>query len=115
MLFVPICATTHYMSLNKSVSVRFDDNTEDRLDALASKTGLSKADLVRRAAVSYLDTAEKTGEITLALREPVAAPSNLKTPAAGSGQVLYNLRKRVKDKAKGKVNPSECAPSPKSL
>ena len=53
------------MALRDAISVRFDDVTKARLDALASHTGLSSADLVRRATEEFLDRVEADGHITI--------------------------------------------------
>jgi len=50
-------------------SVRFDDDTDARLVNLSQECGLSKADLIRRATVEYLERALREGEINIRLRE----------------------------------------------
>lgn len=53
------------MSLKAAVSVRFDPAIDQRLRTLSEETGISAADLVRRATQEYLDKIESAGAITI--------------------------------------------------
>ena len=50
-------------------SVRFDEPTEIRLDEISRKSGLTKADLVRRAVVEYVAQVDRDGKLTISLHE----------------------------------------------
>ena len=56
------------MNLNAPVSVRFDAETTARLEVISDASGLSKADLVRRAVEEFLAQVERTGEMTIRVR-----------------------------------------------
>jgi hypothetical protein len=55
------------MSLAAGISVRFDAQTRATLDALAAKSGLSVADLIRRATIGCTRRWEQEGRIELSL------------------------------------------------
>ena len=46
-----------------SVQVRFSDKIDAALDRISEMTGLSKADLIRRALEYFIDEVERTGKI----------------------------------------------------
>ena len=75
------CATLQYMALGDAISVRLDDVTKARLNALADHTGLSAADLVRRAAEEFLDRVEEEGRITIPLRMVAEKRPGYRPPA----------------------------------
>lgn len=55
------------MSLNNSISIRFDEATKSKLSRVSEATGFKESDLVRRAVENLLTEIEETG----ALRFPV--------------------------------------------
>jgi len=79
---VLVCATLHYMALRDAISVRFDDVTKARLDALALHTGLSAADLVRRATEEFLARVESDGKITIPVK------------MVADGRAIYRARRK---------------------
>ena len=50
-------------------SVRFDDDLDGRLDKISRESGLSKADLVRRAVQEWVQKVCDDGKLTIELRE----------------------------------------------
>ena len=72
------CATLRDMALRDAISVRFDEVTKARLDALSEQTGLSSADLVRRAVEEFLDRVEHNGHITIPISR--LAKATTRTP-----------------------------------
>jgi predicted DNA-binding protein len=57
------------MALTDAVAVRFNQSQKDRLSRVALASGMSEAELIRRATDKYLDEAEKSGSITIRLKE----------------------------------------------
>ena len=62
------------MSFKAAVSVRFDADMDARLKSLSEQSGISAADLVRRATEEYLTRIEQQGAINIpiTIREPRA-------------------------------------------
>lgn len=50
-------------------SVRFDDVLDADLERISRESGLSKADLVRRAVQEWLEKISREGRVTIELRE----------------------------------------------
>lgn len=55
------------MSLTAVVPIRFDVETDARLGRISRNSGLTKADLIRRATEDFLDKIERTGEIKISI------------------------------------------------
>jgi hypothetical protein len=51
------------VSLGTPIPVRFNGDADQRLNAIAEKSGLSKAELIRIATDEFLHKVEETGEI----------------------------------------------------
>lgn len=56
--------------------MRLPEDTEARLQAVAMQSGLTKADVIRRAVEAYLDEVERTGSINFPLRAERTADVN---------------------------------------
>ena len=55
------------MSLTAVVPIRFDSETDARLGRVSQRSGLTKADLIRRATEDFLNQIERTGEIKISI------------------------------------------------
>ena len=85
----PVCATMRDMSLANSTSIRLSEETKRRLDAIAERSGLNAADLVRIATQQYLAQIESTGSINISVgvreeRAPYGTPAPKKKNPTGS-------------------------------
>lgn len=56
------------MPKGDSISIRLDADTRRRLDSISSGSGLTVAELVRRATDEFLNEVEKTGQLMIPIR-----------------------------------------------
>ena len=87
------------MKLKNSISVRFSEDTKERLEIISGQCGLSVADLVRKATEEYINQIKRQGGITF----PINIQTNGQTALWGGDKNNGVATVRKKKKKKGGV------------
>jgi len=78
------CSTTRYVSFKTGMSVRLSPELRQRLERVASCSGLKAADLIRMAVEQYCNKVEEAGELTIKIVAEKPATSRPRNPKPSS-------------------------------